>query len=158
MHRGAPRGQCSDLCHARAEGTVTFTFTDPSGKVVRTQDAELGSSSSRRRALLQRQRRRRTATITVSPGVLGRVTITANFTPRNSRGRPTRAPPIIIVIVNPPTPGGAVIIKCAPGRDASGSHTVDARQLGSAAPLQLPAKHLCVSSRRGSMVDCIPTH
>jgi hypothetical protein len=94
---------------------VTFTFTDPDGKVVRTQDAELGSGSSRRRALLQRQRRRRTAVITVSPGVLGRVTITASFTPRNNRGRPTRAPPVIIIIVNPPTPGGAVIIKCAPG-------------------------------------------
>ena len=97
---------------ARAEGSVTFTFTDPSGKVVKTQDASLGSRR-RARSLLQR-RRTRTATITVQPGLLGRVTVTASFTPRNNRGRPARAPPIIIVIVAPPSPGGPVIIKCAP--------------------------------------------
>ena len=103
------------------EGTVTFTFTDPSGKVVKTQDADLGSRR-RARSLLQR-RRTRTATITVQPGLLGRVTVTASFTPRNNRGRPARAPPIIIVINNPPSPGGPVIIKCAPVCfvDASGS-------------------------------------
>ena len=90
---------------------MTFTFTDPSGKVVKTQDADLGSRR-RARSLLQR-RRTRTATITVQPGLLGRVTVTASFTPRNNRGRPARAPPIIIVINNPPTPGAPVIIKCA---------------------------------------------
>lgn len=94
------------------EGTVTFTFTDSSGKVVKTQDADLGSRR-RARSLLQR-RRTRTATITVQAGLLGRVTVTASFTPRNNRGRPARAPPIIIVINNPPTPGAPVIIKCAP--------------------------------------------
>ena len=91
---------------------MTFTFTDPSGKVVKTQDADLGSRR-RARSLLQRRRTRR-ATITVQAGLLGRVTVTASFTPRNNRGRPARAPPIIIVINNPPSPGGPVIIKCAP--------------------------------------------